>query len=65
MSEPIKSTVVKTVSMPMEMYQGADQIVQADPELDWSKYIRRLIREDLARAKASQQQPVAQEAVAA
>ena len=52
MSEPTKTNVSKTVSMPAEMFRDADLLVQADPELDWSKYVRRLIRQDLEKAKA-------------
>lgn len=52
-----RALVTKTISMPDDLFTLADAKVQADEELDWSKYVRRLIREDLARAQATEQQP--------
>lgn len=45
----MKSTVTKSVSLPKELAKRANMRVKSDPELDWSKYVRRLVREDLAK----------------
>lgn len=39
--------VTKSVSMPGDLFVRANLKVQSDEELDWSKYVRRLIRKDL------------------
>jgi hypothetical protein len=43
----MSETVTKSISMPPELFREADAVVKGDPELDWSKYVRRLIRKDL------------------
>ena len=42
--------VTKSVSLPSDMARAVDQRIATDPELDWSKYVRRLIREDVGRS---------------
>jgi hypothetical protein len=49
-----KSYVCKTISGPPELFAAAEAIVTATPDLDFSKYVRRLIRKDLEAAKAKE-----------
>jgi metal-responsive CopG/Arc/MetJ family transcriptional regulator len=43
-----KELITKSISMPSELFLAADERVKAEQELDWSKYVRGLIRKDLA-----------------
>jgi hypothetical protein len=42
-----RETVIKTVSIPEDLYVRAEEKISRDPELDFSKYIRVLLRRDL------------------
>lgn len=42
-----KTTVTKSISLPTDLFEKADQRVHREDDLDWSKYVRRLIRADL------------------
>lgn len=42
-----------SISVPGKLHEQAMEVVQDDPELDFSKYVRRLIRADLAKAHAA------------
>jgi len=54
-----KALVTKSVSMPHELFEQADAKVKSDQELDWSKYVRRLIRNDLAAIPDGNSKPLA------
>lgn len=43
--------ICKTVSLPSTLFKCAEKIVKSDPELDFSKYVRKLIRADLEATK--------------
>jgi hypothetical protein len=49
---PAPSSVCKSVSMPPEMWQAVEQRIAQEPDLDFSKLVRRLFRAHLATAKA-------------
>ena len=41
-------TIVKTISLPADLYRQVERKrLQRDPELDFSKYVRALLRRDL------------------
>ncbi len=42
-----KPLVLKTISMPEDLYQKIEEKISRDPELDFSKYIRLLVRRDI------------------
>jgi hypothetical protein len=42
--------ITKSISMPASMWPTVEARVNADPELDFSKYVRRLIRRDVEAA---------------
>lgn len=44
-------SVCKSVSMPREMWPAVEQRIAQEPDLDFSKLVRRLLRADLATAK--------------
>lgn len=44
--------VTKSVSLPHDLFVAAEGKWKADPELDFSKYVRRLVRADLALEEA-------------
>jgi len=46
--KPKAENVTKTISLPGDLAGEADRKVALDPELDFSKYVRGLIRRDLA-----------------
>lgn len=45
--EETPANITKCVSMPKDMWSAVEARVNADPELDFSKYVRRLIRRDV------------------
>lgn len=45
------STVTKSISLPADLFNEADERVHSEDDLDWSKYVRRLIRADLKSVK--------------
>lgn len=48
-SKPASQTITKTISLPDTLAAEAEvKKIQPNPELDWSKYVRSLIRADLA-----------------
>ena len=49
-----KALVTKSVSMPAELFQQANAKIEGDEELDWSKYVRRLIRQDLSQPESKE-----------
>lgn len=40
--------ITKSISMPSELFLQADEKVNSEQEMNWSKYVRDLIRRDLA-----------------
>lgn len=44
------ASITKSVSMPKELWPQVEARVNSDPELDFSKYVRRLIRRDVESA---------------
>lgn len=47
---PKGDNVTKTISMPAEMWPRVAARMSADVEMDFSKYVRKLIRRDLEAA---------------
>lgn len=45
---PAPKGVTKSVSMPPEFWKLIEARLATDPELDFSSYVRRLMRKDLA-----------------
>lgn len=45
-----EALIPKTISLPKSLLLEVEQILDGDPELDFSKYVRRLIRADLQAA---------------
>ena len=50
-------SVVKGVSLPSDLAELAQKKIAGDAELDFSKYVRRLIRADLASEQQKAQVP--------
>lgn len=46
----VQPNTTKSISMPLGMWQRVESRLAADPELDFSKYVRRLIRRDVEAA---------------
>ncbi len=45
----VRETVAcKTISIPRDLLAWAQAKIKADPDLDFSKYVKRLIRADIA-----------------
>ena len=42
--------ITKSISMPAAMWPRVEARVQSEPDLDFSKYVRRLIRRDVEAA---------------
>lgn len=42
-----ETVICKTVSLPKELFESAVNLFVDDPEMDFSKYVRTLIRKDL------------------
>lgn len=50
-----EDTITKSISMPRELeIQVQEKRISTDPEADWSKHIRKLLRKDLEEAEKSQ-----------
>lgn len=45
-----EKVITKSVSMPKDLWPQVEARVNSDPELDFSKYVRRLIRRDVESA---------------
>ena len=45
---PKGDNITKSVSMPTEMWPRVEERLRAEEELDFSKYVRRLVRRDIA-----------------
>lgn len=45
--------IIKSISMPAAMWPKVEARVNEDPELDFSKYVRRLIRRDVGTEPSS------------
>ena len=51
-------SIVKTISMPQELEKEVQaKRIDTDPEMDWSKHIRRVLRKDLEAPGAEKAQP--------
>ena len=52
-NQPVKPrvSITKSVSLPADVVAAAQQKISQEPDLDWSKYVRRLIRQDIATDK--------------
>lgn len=44
------ANITKSISMPAAMWPRVEARVQSEPDLDFSKYVRRLIRNDVKAA---------------
>lgn len=53
MTQRKKGNPTKSVSMPVELWARVERRLEADPELDFSVYVRRLIRADLEQGEAA------------
>ena len=51
--------ITKTISIPKDLFEAADKKVAADPETDWSTYVRKLIRKDLVNESPAPSEPIA------
>ncbi len=52
-ASPLKSRAIsKTISLPDDLCKEVEELrIKPDPELDWSKHVRSLVRADLELAK--------------
>lgn len=52
-----EDTITKTISMPRELeLMVQEKRIASDPEMDWSKHVRRVLRKDLEAAEAEKPQ---------